>query len=247
MRTANPVLSTDTFTGFGYTSNTESMTISGVINKTFILLLLAFLGASWTWMQVFKTGSFDTVSTWVTVGLIGGLVAALVTTFKPAWAAITAPIYAALEGLFLGGVSALLEQSFPGIALQAILMTFGTLFAMLAAYRSGLIRATEKFKLGVVAATGGVAIVYLAAFVLSFFGVNLSFIYGNGVSGIAISLIVIVIAALNFVLDFDFIEQGASRGAPKYMEWFGAFALMLTLVWLYVEFLRLLAKLRSRN
>ena len=179
------------------------------------------------------------------VGL-GGFVVALVTAFKKEWSAITAPLYAVLQGLFIGGLSAQLETMYPGIVIQAAGLTFGTLFSMLIVYQTGLIRATENFKIGVMAATGGIAIFYLVTMVLSFFGVQVSFMYSNSWLSIGISLFVIAIAALNFIIDFDFIEQGASQDVPKYMEWYGAFAMMVTLVWLYIEFLRLLSKVRQR-
>jgi len=173
-------------------------------------------------------------------------VLALVTTFKKTWSPVTAPLYALVEGFFLGAISAMFNARFEGIVFQAVLLTFCTLFALLFAYRSGLIKATENFKLGVVAATGGIALVYLATIVLGFFGIKIPMIHDSGIVGIGFSLFVVVIAALNLVLDFDFIENGVEQGAPKYMEWYGAFGLMVTLVWLYIEFLRLLSKLQSR-
>jgi len=160
---------------------------------------------------------------------------------------VTAPVYALLEGLCLGALSGFFETQFPGIVLQAVGLTFGTLLALLVAYKSGVIKATENFKLGVVAATGGIALVYIATLVLGFFGVAIPFIHGSGPLGILFSLFVVVIAALNLVLDFDFIESGAAQGAPRFMEWYAAFGLMVTLIWLYLEILRLLAKLRSRD
>lgn len=248
MRTSNPALSVDTFTRLGYGSTTDTMTIQGTVFKTALLLLLTVMSAAWVWIKFVKAGGNEAVLTpWVYGGVFGGLIVAFVTIFKPIWASITAPLYALFEGFFIGGVSAMMEQAFPGIAMQATSLTFGTLFAMLAVYQSGLIRATERFKLGIVAATGGIAILYLVSLVLSLFHINLSFIYGNGTISIAFSLFVVAIAALNFVLDFDFIEQGAKKNAPKYMEWYGAFAMMVTLVWLYIEILRLLSKMRSRN
>ena len=179
-------------------------------------------------------------------GAIGGLIFALITIFKPTWAPVTAPIYAALEGLFIGALSAFAESKFPGIVLQATGLTFGILFALLGAYRSGLIKATENFKLGVAAATGGIFLVYMASFVLGMFGVAIPFLHDATPIGIGISVFICIIAALNLVLDFDFIENGADNGAPKYMEWLGAFGLMVTLIWLYIEILHLLMKLRSR-
>ena len=159
----------------------------------------------------------------------------------------TAPIYALLEGLVLGGVSAMLEMRFHGIAIQAVALTFGTLVAMLLAYRSGLIKVTDKLRLGIVAATGGIAVFYFLQFILGFFGIHFNSINGATPLGIGFSIVVVIVAALNLVLDFDLIENGARYGAPKYMEWYSAFALMITLVWLYFEILRLLSKVRSRN
>ncbi|MGA8570889.1 MAG: Bax inhibitor-1/YccA family protein, partial [Desulfobaccales bacterium] len=165
----------------------------------------------------------------------------------PAWAGVTAPLYALLEGLFIGGISAIADAQYPGIVIQAVGLTFGTCLALLLAYKSGMIRASEGFKRGIVAATGGIVLFYLVSFILGLFGVRMPLIYGAGPVGIIFSLIVVTIAALNLVLDFDFIEQGTLQGAPKYMEWYGAFALMVTLIWLYLEILNLLMKLRSRE
>jgi uncharacterized YccA/Bax inhibitor family protein len=184
---------------------------------------------------------------WVFGGLIVGAISALVICFKQTWAPTLAPVYALAEGLFLGGVSASFEAQYPGIVIQAVAGTFGTMAALLLAYQSGLIRATENFKLGIVAATGGICFVYLISMIGSLFGFPIPFIHSAGPIGIGFSVVVVVIAALNLVLDFDFIENAAERGAPKYLEWYGAFALMVTLVWLYLEILRLLAKLNSRN
>lgn len=249
MRSANPVLQGDTFSGIGYSSsNVETMTIQGVVFKTLLLILFSSLTAGWTWIKYFQSGGNPaSISALVMIGAIGGFILAIATAFKPQWASVTAVFYALFEGLFIGGLSAMLEAQFPGIAIQAAGLTFGTLITMLLAYQSGLVRATEGFKMGVFAATGGIALVYLATIVLSFFGVQVPAIYGNGWMGIAFSVFVVAIAALNLVIDFDFIEQGQARRAPKYMEWYGAFALMVTLVWLYIECLRLLAKLRSRD
>lgn len=248
MRSSNPVLLDDTFAGRGYSSSlADTMTIQGVVLKTLLLVLFALLTAGWTWTKFFQSGGNPaSVSALIMIGGIGGFILALVTAFKPAWASVTAVFYALFEGLFIGGFSAMLEAQFSGIVIQAAGLTFGTLIAMLLAYQSGLVRATEGFKMGVLAATGGIALVYIATLVLGLFGVQVPFIFGNGVAGIAFSLFVVVIAALNFVIDFDFIEQGQARGAPKYLEWYGAFALMVTLIWLYIECLRLLSKLRSR-
>lgn len=244
MRTSNPALNENTFNerlAFGE----QRMTIQGAVNKTAILLVLAMVAAVFTW-QKFRVNPAGAMPL-IIGGGIGGFIVGLVTVFKKTWAPMTAPVYALCEGLLIGGVSALYEAKFQGIVLQAGMLTFGTLFALLVAYRSGIIRATENFKLGVVAATGGIAILYLVTWVLGMFGVNVSFMHDSGMLSIGISVFVVVIAALNLVLDFDFIEQGAAVGAPKYLEWYAAFGLLVTLVWLYLEILRLLAKLSSRR
>lgn len=241
MRSGNPVLSEDIFRRERALRGTESMTIAGTVNKTALLFAVLFVTATFTWNQGPAPGGL------ILVGALGGLVVALVTVWKKTWAPLTAPIYAALEGLVLGGISALFESAYPGIVSQAVFLTFGTLAALLIAYRSGWIKATENFKLGVVAATGGIFFVYLISFILSIFGVSIPLIHGSGIFGILFSVFVVVVAALNLVLDFDFIEQGAEQGAPKYMEWYAAFGLMVTLVWLYLEVLRLLSKLQQRR
>jgi uncharacterized YccA/Bax inhibitor family protein len=245
MRSGNPALTADTFRAPRAAIGTDAMTVSGTVNKTALALLILLVAATYTW-GIGAAGD-PRIGVFVGIGVIGGLVAALVTVFKKEWAPITTPVYAALEGLALGGISVMFERAYPGIVSQAIFLTFGTLAALLLAYRSGLIRATENFKLGVAAATGGVFFLYLIGFVLSFFGVGIPLIHGSGTVGIVFSLVVVGIAALNLVLDFDFIEEGAERGAPKYMEWYGAFGLLVTLIWLYLELLRLLAKLQERR
>jgi len=246
METRNPVLKGRTFSGHaGAIDYGESMTIQGTVNKTGLLLLLAFASAAWVWRIFYTSGNPAAAGPYVMVGVFGGLIVALVTVFKQTWAPITAPVYALLEGLVLGGVSAMFAALYHGIVIEAVGLTFGVLLCMLAAYKSGLIRATEKFKVGVIAATGGVMLVYIASFVLGIFGVQIPGIFGNGIIGIGFSLLVVGIAALNLILDFDAIQRGAEAGAPKYMEWFGAFALMITLVWLYLEILRLLALLQG--
>ena len=179
-------------------------------------------------------------------GALVGFGLAMYTSFVPRNAGITAPIYAFLKGLFLGGISLVLEMQYPGIAIQAVGLTFGTLASLLFFYKSGLIKPTENYRLMIFSATFGIMILYLVNFVMSFFGAGIGFIHSNGIFGIGFSLFVVGVAALNLVLDFDFIEQGAENSLPKYMEWYGAFSLMVTLIWLYLEILRLLAKLRSR-
>jgi uncharacterized YccA/Bax inhibitor family protein len=247
MRTGNPTLSDDTFTGFGRVAREEQMSIQGTVNKAMLLLLCVFLTAAWTWNLFSRTLNPQTVMPLLAIGAVGGFIVALVTVFKQSWAPVSAPIYALLEGLVIGGVSSVAEAQFPGIVIQAVGLTFGTCLVLLLAYKSGLIRASENFKMGVVAATGSIALFYVISLILGFFGVRISFLYQGTPMGIAFSLFVVVIAALNLVLDFDFIEQGAGAGAPRYMEWYAAFGLMVTLIWLYLEILRLLMKLRSRD
>ena len=251
MRSGNPALGENTFLDIGsgrvVSRDGSTMTLNGTVNKSGILLALILVTAAFVWDKYEGPQSTSAIMPWVAMGGIGGFILAMITIFKKTWAPVTAPAYALLEGLFLGGISAMFEARFPGIVMQAVGLTFGTLAALLMAYRSGLIRATENFKLGVVAATGGIFILNLVSFGMSFFGQSIPFIQESGLMGIGFSAFVVVIAALNLVLDFDFIENGVEQGAPKYMEWYGAFGLMVTLVWLYLEILRLLSKLQSRN
>jgi len=246
MRTSNPALNAKAFQGEGAGIG-EAMTLQGTINKTGLLLVCVVGTAAWTWNIFMHAGNAQAVMPYLLIGGIGGFIFALVTIFKKTWAPVTAPIYALLEGLVLGSISAMFEVRYHGIAIQAVSLTFGTMFALLLAYRSGLIPVTQNFKLGIIAATGGIALFYLAQIVLGFFGIHFTTINGSGPIGIAFSVFVVIIAALNLVLDFDFIENAVTVGAPKYMEWYGAFGLMVTLIWLYLEILRLLAKLRSRD
>ncbi|HJX95286.1 MAG TPA: Bax inhibitor-1/YccA family protein [Candidatus Acidoferrum sp.] len=244
MRTSNPALNEKAFKG--QVAVGEAMTLQGTVNKTGLLLLCVVATAAWTW-GLAHSNRPEAVYPWMIGGIIGGFVVALATIFKQNWAPLTAPIYALLEGFALGGISAIFEQTYHGIAIQAVGLTFGTLFVMLLAYKTGMIRATQRFKTGVIAATGGIMVFYLIGMVLRvFFHFQIQVIYAGGLWGILFSLFVIIIAALNLVLDFDMIETGVSGGAPKYMEWYGAFGLMVTLIWLYLEILRLLGKVRRR-
>ena len=243
LRSGNPALNTKTFSGFDMTTG-ASMTIMGTVHKTALGLLLLMSTALFTWNM--PAGDPRATGLMI-VGMIGGLIVAIVTIFKNHLAKYTVPAYALLEGLALGGISKFFEVMYPGIVNQAVMLTFGTLGALLLAYRSGLIKATENFKLGIVAATGGIFFVYLISWILSWFSVSVPMIHSNSNMSILFSIGVVVIAALNLVLDFDFIEEGSEKGAPKYMEWYGAFGLLVTLIWLYLEILRLLAKLSSRR
>src|SRR5687768_7201932 len=275
MRSGNPALNANTFLDVGsghvVTGADDAMTINGTVNKTGLMLLILVATAAWAWSRFdlanpgammpwllilvataawawsrFDLANPGAMMPWLLIGAIGGLVVAIVTVFKKQWSPVTAPLYAALEGLFVGAVSAMFEAQFPGIVMQAVMLTMGTLGALLLAYKSGLIKATENFKLGVVAATGGIALLYLVNIGMRLFGFEgMGFIHEASTMGIVFSVFVVIIAALNLVLDFDFIESGAEAGAPKYMEWYGAFGLIVTLVWLYLELLRLLSKLRD--
>ena len=254
-KTSNPALGSKTFQDAardagrlgGALDVTDRMSLNGTVNRTGILLLCALASASFTWYSFMQTRDPASVSGWLMLGLFGGFITAMITIFKMNWAPVTAPIYALFEGLFLGGISAFLELRYPGIAIQAVGLTFGTLMTMLVVYASGMIRVSNKLRIGIIAATGGIALFYLLEMILGFFGINFVSINGSGPIGIGFSLFVCAIAALNLVLDFDFIEQGVHQGAPKYMEWYGAFGIMVTLVWLYLEILRLLSKMRSRQ
>ena len=238
LRTSNPALKESTFRNLPRALAGEAMTLQGTVNKTGISLLILLAAASFVWNS-------EVVQPFIFIGLIGGLVTALVTIFKNTAAPWTTPLYAAFEGLLLGGISKMFEMRYEGIVINAVALTFGTLAALLAVYSTGLIRPSENFKLGLFAATGGIALLYMVSMVLGFFGIRVPYIHDSSPIGIAFSVFVVIIAALNLVLDFDFIERGAAANAPKYMEWVGAFGLLVTLVWLYLEILHLLAKLQG--
>lgn len=221
----------------------ERMSIEGVARKALILLVVVFATATYPWGKVLN-GEDVTGLFWI--GTIGGLVLAFATIFRPGWASFTAPLYAAAEGLALGAISGWFEAAFPGIAMQAVLGTMGVFVVMLALYMSRTLRATPKFRRGVIGATFSVLLIYLASFVLGVFGVEMPFLHDTGPVGIIITLVIIGIAALNLILDFDFIERGARGGAPQMLEWYGAFGLLVTLVWLYLQILRLMALLNRR-
>jgi uncharacterized YccA/Bax inhibitor family protein len=241
-RTGNPALKESTFRGLPRVAAGEAMTLQGTVNKTGIALLILIAAAAFVW-----NSPLSVAYPLVLVGLVGGLVMALITVFKNTAAPFTTPLYALFEGLLLGGVSKMYEMKYEGIVINAVGLTIGTLAVLLAVYSTGLIRPSENFKLGIVAATGAIGVVYLVSMVLGFFGKSVPYIHGSGPIGIAFSLFVVGLAAMNLVLDFDFIERGAAGNAPKYMEWVGAFGLIVTLVWLYLEILRLLSKLQGRD
>jgi uncharacterized YccA/Bax inhibitor family protein len=243
--TGNPVFSESTFQDARPVAANQAMTVQGTVNKTAILLLLTVGAGSYTW-NLLRGEQAGAAQAWVIGGAIVGFILAIVTSFKKTWSPVTAPLYALAEGLFIGGISYIFERQMPGVVSQAVMLTFGTLAALLAAYSTGIIKATSAFKRGVIAATGGIALVYLVSMVLRMFNVQIPGIFGSGAIGIGFSVVVVIIAALNLVMDFDFIENGAQQGAPKYMEWYAGFGLLVTLVWLYLEILRLLSKLNRR-
>jgi len=253
-QSSNPVFSNSVFDRIQTGTQVDRMTINGTVNKTGLMLLILTFAAIFTWRKFFGSSDYSTpqeafsaISVWLLVGGIGGFITALITTFSPRRASVTAPVYAVFEGLFLGGISAFFESMYPGLVMRAVALTFGVFFVMLMLYRSRTIRATGKFRIIVLAATGGIAVVYLASFIAGLFGVNMAFLHDSSPLSIGISLVIVAVAALNLILDFDFIERGADEGAPKYMEWYGAFGLMVTLIWLYLELLRLLSKLASNR
>ena len=248
-RTSNPAMKDSIFSKIA-TDSSNTMTIKGSINKTLILLALAVASGAYTW-KIF-TSSIDPNAyvPWMIGGVIGALIMALIVIFRPTTSPWAAPLYALLEGLFLGAISALFHASFaetfPGIVPTAVAITVLTLLVMLALYRSGIIKMNNKLRGGIVIATGSVALFYFVALIMSFFGADMTVVWGSGLLSIGISVVIVIIAAMNFLLDFEFIEKGSAAGMPKYMEWYGAFGLMLTIVWLYLEILKLLAKLANR-
>ena len=248
MRSSNPTLSDHVFEKSRSGNPADGvMTLKGTVLKTAILTLLLVTSASWSWKILMGGSAPAWFGSALTYGWIVPLVLAFIISFKPTTAPALAPVYALTNGVLVGIISALYEKAFGGIVLTAVMLTCGILFALLAAYSTGMIKPTENFKLGVFAATGGIAIFYLATWLLGMFGIQIPGLFGNGWVGIAFSAFVVILAALNLVLDFDFIENGCAAGAPKHMEWYAAFGLLVTLVWLYLEILRLLSKLRSRD
>lgn len=249
-KSGNPTLSEKIFTHTLQQTGAETMSVRGTINKFGLLMLMVIAGAVYTW-NLYDQFKIPTMMTLMWVGLFGGLVTGLVISFKPTLAAYLAPVYGLLEGFFIGAISALINNAFaekyPGIIMQAVGLTFGVALAMYILYSLKIIRATEKFKSIIMAATLGIGLFYLITIVVRLFGVDLPFMYNASPLGIGISLFVVAIAALNLILDFDRIEQGAAMGAPKFMEWYGAFGLLVTIVWLYIEILRLLSRFANNR
>ncbi|MBL0357645.1 MAG: Bax inhibitor-1/YccA family protein [Chitinophagaceae bacterium] len=247
-KSGNPTLSEKAFQGSMSTDYTETMSLRGTLNKFGFMLLMLMGSAFYSWKEYAGGGN---VIPLLLTGLIGGLIVAIIITFKKEWAPYLAPAYGLLEGLFLGAISAYYNEAFaakaPGIVMNAVGLTFGTAIAMYFLYSFKIIKATEKFKSVLLMATAGIGIFYLISISLGFFGVHIAFLHEGSMMGIGFSLIVVAVAALNLILDFDMIEQGTQAGAPKYMEWYCAFGLMVTIVWLYLEILRLLSKLSDRK
>jgi uncharacterized YccA/Bax inhibitor family protein len=247
-KTGNPGLNERTFAAVPRAAlGEERMTLQGTVNKSFLMLTVLLLAALWSWTRFFAAGGDPAaVLGLMLVGLIGGFILALIISFKQTTAPYLALPYAALEGLAIGAVSAVFERRYPGIAIQAVGLTFGVMAALLIAYRSRLIKVTEHFKAMVAGATGAIALLYVSSIILGFFHVQVPFLNDASPLGLIVSLAIIVVAALNLVMDFDFIQTGVEQGAPHYMEWYSAFGLMVTLVWLYLEILRFLGKARQR-
>jgi len=243
MRSSNPYLNDNTF-GFG--TGEKRMTLEGVANKTMLLLGICVVTATFSWMSMVNNPGLGSMLFFL--GVIGSLGAAISMWFiDKRHAVYIGPIYAAFEGMVLGPMSGIFETMYSGIIIQAISLTFGLFLIMLVIYRAGLISPTENFRIGVASAMGAIFLIYMVSFVLALATpYQIPYIHGNGLIGIGFSLLVIGIAALTFVMDFDFIEKGVEQGAPKHLEWYAAFGLMITLVWLYIELLRLLSKIRSR-
>lgn len=247
-KSGNPALKKNTFTRLGVIEDPENiMTLQGTVNKVSLLLFAVFIPAIYMWYLFNRTHDFSTISLLFLSGFIGALIVGLIITFFKKLSPYLAIVYAVLEGLFLGGFSALMELGYPGIVFEALLLTFGICAVLLLIYKLELIKPSEKFKLFIVSATGGIAAYYLISLVLSFSGIRAPFVHDNSLAGIGFSLLVIVIAALNLIFDFDFIEEGIANQSPKYMEWYSAFGLMVTLIWLYIEMINLLSKLMSRD
>ena len=242
-KTGNPALRVKAFTQPGAIAG-ERMTVNGTIGKSLVMLVVLTITASWVWNRFYTSGDVASVMPYMIGGVICGLVFALATCFKPDWAPVTAPLYAIAEGFAIGGISAMAELRYPGIVIQAVGLTLAVAFGMLALYRTGIIKVTDRFKRMLIAATFGIVMFYLVTWIVALFGVDTSVLFGHSGLSVGISLVIVAIAAFNLILDFDIIAGQSAAGAPRYMEWYGAFALMVTLVWLYLEILRLLGNTR---
>ena len=254
-RTSNPVLGKNVFSKANWTNaDSSNMTLSGTINKTALILLFVLASAFYVWQKFF--GIYDpanpalalqNVKTLMLIGGIGGFIVAMIASFSPRNSGFLTPVYAILEGMFLGGISAMFEAQFPGLVIKAVSLTFMGFLSILIFYRQGIIKVTGKFRKGMMSALMGLMFFYLASWIAGMFGMNVSYLSGGGSFGLIFSLIVTGISAFSLLLDFDFIEQGAASGAPKYMEWYAVFGLLVSLVWLYINLLRLLSIFARRN
>ena len=231
----------------GPIERTDVMTVNGTVWATAALLVLVVAAGVVGWNSVDSTADTVSLPGWLLPVLLGGLGVAILTIFKPAWARFTSPVYALLEGAFLGAISAAYNSAYDGIVIQAVGLTVGVFAVMLFLFATRVIKVTDKLRMGIVAATGGILLVYVANMVLGIFGASVPFLHDTGPMGIGISLLIVGVAAFNLLLDFDLIEKGSQIGAPKHMEWYAAFGLLVTIIWLYLELLRLLAKLQSRD
>ena len=247
-KSGNPIFKEDTFRPINFDrEGQEVMSLQGTINKTGLLLLFVGVGAVYSWNYALKIETWETLKMYSIGCAIAAFVCAIVLNFKKEWAAYLAPAYSLLQGVSLGIISCLMDYIFPGIALQALTITMAIFGVMLLAYKFKLLQATPMFKKVVIISTIGIGVVYLISIGMRLFGAEMPFLHDNSPIGIGISLFIVVIAALNFILDFHYIEENVKNGAPKNMEWFAAFGLIVTLVWLYIEVLRLLSKLRSND
>ena len=254
-RTSNPLFGKNTF-GKAYTTSygEEQMTLNGTINKTALVILFVFTAAFYTWQQFFKVydpaapaQAMGAVMKYLAIGGIGGFIVAIIATFSPRRSGFLTPIYAILEGMFLGALSAIFEAQYPGLVIRAVALTFAVFLSMLLVYRQGIIKVTGNFRRGMLSAMMGLMMVYLVSWIAGMFGANVSYLHGGGTFGIIFSLVVTGISAFSLLLDFDFIERNSAAGAPKYMEWYSVFGLLVSLVWLYVNLLRLLSIFARRN
>lgn len=249
-KTSNPTLGKGIIDRFAFAATDRAMTVQGSINKTAMLLALVVAGAAFTWSKVMTAvegGVAVGINGWMIGGSVAGFILAIIISFRQNLAPVLSPIYAICEGLFIGAASAYFEVMFPGLVLRAVLLTFSVMFALLFLYKMRIVKATQRFRTILMAATAGICIAYLVTFIMGLFGLKMNFMFGGGSLGLIVSLGVVAVAALNLVLDFDFIENGAESSLPAYFEWYGAFGLMVTLVWLYIEILRLLAIIAGRR
>lgn len=253
-KTSNPIFGKAFENNIANSYAEEQMTVKGTMNKTGLILLFVLASAYYTWQKFYNVytpenplAAVSALKTYMLIGGIGGFITAIIASFSPRKAGFLTPIYAIFEGLFLGGISAIFEAQYPGLVIRAVALTFAVFLGMLLIYRQQIIKVTGTFRKGMVAAIFGIMLVYLVGWIAGMFGVNIGFLHGNGTFALIFSLVVTGISAFSLLLDFDFIERGAQAGAPKYMEWYSVFGLLVSLVWLYINILRLLSIFSSRD